>query len=502
MSQTNTPIENQLQKLETHLKEENDFLADFIPICRNLDHLAYRLGLLNADEQSYVTRISWWPIISILGTYSAGKSSFINHYLGQTLQRTGTQAVDDKFTVICYSNDPTSTVLPGVALDADDRFPFYEISHEVAKRVDSTETRVEAMLQMKTGSSQLLRGKVLVDSPGFDADDQRTATLRNITRHIIDLSDLVLVFFDAHHAEPGAMRDTLTYLVKATIDRPDSSKFLYILNQMDVTAREDNPEEVVAAWQRSLAQAGLTAGRFYRIYNPDVCPPIADPQVKERFEKKCLTDLKDIHQRMNQVGIDRFYRLTGMLEHTAKEIEDKIVPTLQELIRRWKTRVVWTEMGLLAVLAAAVGTWFSVTGTGLDLWAKFQNLSSPAQWTTLGVVVFLALLLHLKISRKAARSVLKQFKRKKEIPDDYTRDCVIRAFRKNTCMMRSLFVWLIQEPKGWCQRSRQRLHGVLNDINSYVQASNNRLTNPSGEKTKAKPVSTTQQTPPPHVAAG
>jgi hypothetical protein len=226
MSHTNTPIESQLQKLEAHLKEENDFLADFIPICRNLDHLAYHLGLLNADEQSYVTRISWWPIISILGTYSAGKSSFINQYLGQTLQRTGIQAVDDKFTVICYSNDPSSTVLPGVALDADDRFPFYEISREVAKRVNSTETRVEALLQMKTCPSKSLRGKILIDSPGFDADDQRTATLRNITQHIIDLSDLVLIFFNAHHAEPGAMRDTLSHLVKATIDRPDSNKWM------------------------------------------------------------------------------------------------------------------------------------------------------------------------------------------------------------------------------------------------------------------------------------
>ena len=41
------------------------------------------------------------------------------------------------------------------------------------------------------------------------------------------------------------MTDTLRHLVAETIHRPDSGKFLYILNQIDTTAREDNPEEVV-----------------------------------------------------------------------------------------------------------------------------------------------------------------------------------------------------------------------------------------------------------------
>lgn len=59
-----------------------------------------------------------------------------------------------------------------------------------------------------------LKGRILIDSPGFDADEQRKATLR-ITDHIIELSDLVLVFFDARHPEPGAMQDTLEHLIVA-----------------------------------------------------------------------------------------------------------------------------------------------------------------------------------------------------------------------------------------------------------------------------------------------
>jgi hypothetical protein len=85
---------------------------------------------------------------------------------------------------------------------------------------------------------------------------------------MMDLSDLVLVFFDARHPEPGAMRDTLKHLVKDTIHRADSGKFLYILNQLDTAANEDNPEDVVAAWQRAMGEAGLTSGSLLHHLQP------------------------------------------------------------------------------------------------------------------------------------------------------------------------------------------------------------------------------------------
>ena len=258
-------IANRLKHLETHLAEENPVLLNAVQSYRDLDKVARRLGLLDKNE-SFATAIPWWPMISILGTFSAGKSTFINDYLDIPLQRSGNQAVDDRFTVICYSEDKEPHTLPGVALDSDPRFPFYKISRDIETVAEGEGGRIDSYLQLKTCNSNRLKGKILIDSPGFDADAQRTSTLR-ITRHIVDLSDLVLVFFDARHPEPGAMRDTLEHLVAGTINRTDSGKFLYILNQIDTAANEDNPEEVIAAWQRALGDRGLTAGRFYTIYS-------------------------------------------------------------------------------------------------------------------------------------------------------------------------------------------------------------------------------------------
>ncbi|MDH3871981.1 MAG: dynamin family protein, partial [Gammaproteobacteria bacterium] len=246
MSSAGKTIKQRLKSLEQHLEQENPVLVSAVQSYRQLDQVGRALGMLDS-EQSFATQISWWPMISVLGTFSAGKSTFINHFLGSRLQSTGNQAVDDKFTVICIGSEHPSQSLPGVALNADPRFPFYQISNELEKVAKGEGRRVDTYLQLKTCPSEKLRGRIIIDSPGFDADSQRTATLR-LTDHIIDLSDLVLVFFDARHPEPGAMRDTLAHLVGDTIHRADATKFVYILNQMDTTAREDNPEAVVGAW--------------------------------------------------------------------------------------------------------------------------------------------------------------------------------------------------------------------------------------------------------------
>src|SRR5210317_1238869 len=100
MTSAGKKIRQRLQSLEQHLKQENPVLVTAVQSYRHLDQIGRTLGLLES-EQSYATQISWWPMISVLGTFSAGKSTFINHYLDYRLQATGNQAVDDKFTVMC-----------------------------------------------------------------------------------------------------------------------------------------------------------------------------------------------------------------------------------------------------------------------------------------------------------------------------------------------------------------------------------------------------------------
>ena len=461
-------IRERLAKLESHLENENPLLLDTVIRFKKLDRVAYRMGLLN-NHESYATRIPWWPLISVLGTFSAGKSSFINHFLGQKLQLTGNQAVDDKFSVICYSTQKESRVLPGIALDSDPRFPFYQMSDEIDKVSEGEGRRIDAYLQMKTSDSEKVSGKIIIDSPGFDADDQRNETLR-LTNHIIDISDLVLVFFDARHPEPGAMHDTLDHLVGDTIRRNDSEKFLYILNQMDTAAGEDNPEAVVAAWQRALAQKGLTAGRFYAIYNAEVSVPIEDETVRKRFESKRDADMAEIYERIHQVEVERSYRIIGALDHIASDIEKSIVPRLTEMMRRWMKTVLILDaaaIGSILILIAVISNWIS-------LWDLFSlDFTNEAVLSTVKVVVIaiIVLAIHSVIRNSVARRIAKK------LETDSLAGNLKNAFLRNTRPIRSLFH---PAPAGWNSRSRRILAGVVADASRFVQTMNDRFTNPSG----------------------
>ena len=484
-------IKERLNKLESHLNNENPLLMDVVSRFKKLDTVAYKMGLLDTKE-SYATSIPWWPLVSILGTFSAGKSSFINNFLGDKLQLTGNQAVDDKFTVITYSNSKEHRVLPGVALNSDPRFPFYQMSDEIDKVADGEGRRIDAYLQMKTSHSDKLSGKIIIDSPGFDADEQRNAILR-LTDHIVDLSDLVLVFFDARHPEPGAMHDTLDHLVGNTINRSDSEKFLYILNQIDTAAQEDNPEAVVAAWQRALAAKGLTAGRFYSIYNMDVAVPIEDEAVRQRFEKKCEQDKAAIIERIHQVEVERSYRIVGALETIASDIENQVVPIVKEAMNKWLKMVVALDavaVGVFLMVLFVLGQWF-------DSWSLFSydfdndNVTSSVK---LGLVVFAFFFVHFTARRFSAKIIANKIANKvvvdKNLAGNHREGKILagnikQAFIKNTQPLRSIFRPM---PVGWSMRSRRILADVTANASEFIQTMNDRYTLPSGHKSQLEDV--------------
>ena len=43
------------------------------------------------------------PTVLLLGNHSSGKSTFINHLLGQEIQRTGLAPTDDSFTILTHA---------------------------------------------------------------------------------------------------------------------------------------------------------------------------------------------------------------------------------------------------------------------------------------------------------------------------------------------------------------------------------------------------------------
>ena len=470
-------LKKRLDNLESHLRAENPALLEVLPTYYKLDKILYRTGLLD-KESSLASRISWWPLISVLGTFSSGKSTFINDYVGEKLQSTGNQAVDDKFTVICYRSAGvgSSQTLPGAALDADPRFPFYRISHEIEKVAKGEGNRIESYLQLRTTSQDKIKNRIIIDSPGFDADDQRRSTLR-ITDHIIDLSDLVLVFFDARHPEPGAMQDTLEHLVARTVSRTDTSKFFYVLNQIDTAAKDDNTEEIVGAWQRAMAQGGLSSGRFLTIYNEKASVPIEDDALRQRFQAKRDHDLKVIHDRMDEVEVQRNYRIVGVLETVANELEHDILPKLRDAKDTWRRGVLIGDgiaLSLAVLVAVGLMSFFQ--------WSPPVHILS-LEWiqghllNVLASIVAIVILLgtfHYWMRGVVAKHIAAK------LSETYGQvDLNLRqAFLKSAGAMHSIFR---VEPAGWGARSAKKLRMVREIAANHIQSLNDKFADPSGK---------------------
>lgn len=470
-----------LDHLEAHLRRDNPTLLEAVRSFRTLDHIVQRMGLLPVDE-SFATQVPWYPLVSFLGTFSAGKSSFINSLLGMPVQRTGNQAVDDKFTVLCSSADDSPRTLPGAALDADPRFPFFRISEQIEKVAPGEGQRADLFLQLKTAPADMLRGRILIDSPGFDADAQRSAILR-LTDHIIHLSDLVLVFFDARHPEPGAMRDTLEHLVRQTRLRNDQDKFLFVLNQMDTTAREDNPEEVFAAWQKGLAENGLTTGRFYQIYNPDCAVPIEDPEQRRRYEARRDHDLQEIHDRIHQVEVTRAYRIVDAVESTCRRLLDDVVPTLRSALEVWRKKtLLFSGLGALLFTGIILGLLFrDGVDSGTERWNNlpaFGLTGLGANLTRLGIFAILLWLVHGRC-RSLARAVAARRLAGglAETPEGSTKLDLMEAFKRSTGFWRQSFR---PSPKGFGKFQERQIRDLLAGTTTTIQSLNDRFARPSG----------------------
>ena len=276
------------------------------------------------------------------------------------------------------------------------------------------------------------------------------------------------------------MRDTLDHLVSATINRSDSGKFLYILNQIDTTAREDNPEEVVAAWQRAMGERGLTAGRFFTIYNQEAASPIDDPALRARFEGKRDRDLADIHERMQQVEVERAYRIVAALEKTARSMSEKVAPALGGIIEKWRKRTLVGD-AVLAILLLGAFLAMSIQGghwDGLSYqagWWQWVTQSPLHAWGSALAAYVIWLGIHYGVRHLAAKT-LKGYARKLGKELDIRGD-LAAAFQANTRPWRSIFS---RKPAGWGRRSQRRVQQVIEDVDRYVQNLNDNFTNPSG----------------------
>ena len=176
----------------------------------------------------------------------------------------------------------------------------------------------------------------------------------------------------------------------------------------------------MAAWQRGLAQKGLTAGRFYHIYSRSAATPIADPQVRARYEALREHDYGELQARIQQVRTAQAYRVVGTLERSANELERQLIPQLRAMLRGWRAGVVWRD-GLLLGGGLVL--------LGLLAWLGLGELLLGLGGWSLGVAAVLAGYGHWQVRRRVRERIIAGLGRDRA---DRQVDNLVGAFQHST----------------------------------------------------------------------
>ncbi len=179
------------------------------------------------DLQRLLTPIKWKPLVLIIGNYSSGKSTFINEFVGHSIQRTGQAPTDDSFTVITSPDPSWSTEeLPGTTLVGDERLPFGAL-----RRFGES---FLAHFRLKAVDSPHLQELALVDTPGMldsVTEKDRGYDYLGVIKELARLADLIILMFDPHKA--GTIKETYQAIRSVLPAATGEDRVLYVLNRID-----------------------------------------------------------------------------------------------------------------------------------------------------------------------------------------------------------------------------------------------------------------------------
>ena len=439
-------VSKYLSNLEKTFAKDNPVLLEAARLFHNLDQVEYDLGLIEQEETT-ASKYSWWPIVSLIGGNSTAKSRFLNSYLGTEQLMSGIQASSHKFTALVFNNQATPATLPGTALDVDHRYPFYQISHKLEQLQKGEGERINAYLELKTVSSERLKGKLFLDSPNVSAASA-TPVLSMLLTHTIENSDLVLVFSDVFEST-SAMSDTLIRLITL---HQDTNKFIYLIDAPAATFFPTKSSEIISSWQRRLADLGLNAGQFILLPNQEHS---ANNQKPVQFA--------EIDQRLANVEHDRSYRILNALGKSVQDVEKVVVPEVMEAIDLWKERVNMSSLLILGVIATLL-----VFGE-LQIGGIIDMLFDPITGSII-LLVILSILLpaHLIMSKLQSKFIVNRLnERRKEL---HLMENLGELFESNLTFSRML--WNYSEPSGWNKRTRTRLAQLSERAKDLVQSLN------------------------------
>lgn len=421
---TEKALSKHLSNIEQQFAANNPVLHQATKIFHELDQIEFELGLIE-NEETTARKSSWWPIISLISNNAITKNNFLHQFISAEGQISPLQTTNHKFTVLQHTPQTTPATLPGSALDVDHRLPFYHISRKIEQVQAGEGNKVNAYLELKTLHSNRLKNRLFIDTPDFNVISSNPVNAM-LTKHVLGMSDLVLVFTSVFDADPEALKILLADIA----EYQDTNKFIYLIDLTDVVITPDRAQASVSSWQRRLYDLGLHTGQFVVLSN--------DNQSRA---------LSEIDQRLAQVDNDRSYRILNTLEKSIRDVSDLLIPEVRSALVIWKERCIFSTLIIVGLLVTIM-LFMEISMGVLDL--LLDPIIGPL--TLLVTIAFLTPL-HILMSKGHAKSFIKQLQNRQKALA--ITENLAGLFEKSLTFWRMLLP--IYEPVGHSKKYRTRL---------------------------------------------
>ena len=321
-------------------------------------------GRYHYTFQRPVITVGGCPNVVFLGNHSSGKSSAINHLLGDPpIQDTGVAPTDDRFTVILFGEKEQDYYGPAAVGQLPSEF----------SSISSMGPAFLQHLQVKFRNRPYLKNVNLIDSPGMIDTAEGRATrdydFSGAVRSFAEISDLVFFMFDPD--KPGTTAEAVSVL--STCMFGIEFKLRVLLNKSDTF---DSMYDFARAY-------GTLCWNLARVLKMKDLPTIYTtytPQPESRLSNKLDLNCFDKHrgeilEQLRNVPQRRFDSMLANVtaDFTRLSIQSRVLGSIA-----WKLlfcRVRQAAMFILVVLFAFFASWFLATHVVVSGYPEASALS-------------------------------------------------------------------------------------------------------------------------------
>jgi len=304
------------------------------------------------------------PTVLFLGNHSSGKSTFINHLLGASVQKTGLAPTDDAFTVLSFGGSEEER--DGQAVVSTPTLPYGGLK--------SFGPQFLSHFKVKSRPVPILREVTLIDSPGMiDSPGEgsgRGFDFAGAVRWFAERADVVLVFFDPE--KPGTTGETLQVFMRSL--QGMDHKLLIVLNKMD---RFESLADFARAYGALCWNLGKVIPRKDLPHIFTTFIPVEGAVPSKLPTQDFVTAREDLVKEIKRAPARRVDNLVTQLEEHAQRllVHARVIDEAGRTLRgfRLKLWMILVVGVLFAGLAGAITIW-----AGVKWWISATVFGSAA----------------------------------------------------------------------------------------------------------------------------